>query len=155
MSRAPSIRVDLTLPVTRVGVGVFSFDPLEQMLGKPVLHFLEPLMAGRMSLRPGQGGRAVEVYPLALPDGEGAVLPLGTWGEAGFRNDGGLLVVTVPWAAAAWMRTRLGEALVRGPEAAVSSDGSARVAEVWLRLRPGMRAVLPLGSLGEAGVEAA
>jgi hypothetical protein len=26
---------------------------------------------------------------------------------------------------------------------------------VWLRLRPGMKAVLPLGALGEAGVEAA
>jgi hypothetical protein len=155
MSGAAPIRIDLTLPVTRVGFGIFSFDPLEQALGRPVMHFLEPLMVGKMTVRPSAGGRSVEGYPLGLPDGEGAVLPLGTWGEAGFRNERGLLVVTVPWAAASWLTGRLGEALVRGPEAGVSSDGTARVADMWLRLRPGMKAVLPLGALGEAGVEAA
>jgi hypothetical protein len=35
-----------------------------------------------------------------------------------------------------------------------SMDGSARVAEAWVRLRPGMRASVPLGALGECGVEA-
>ena len=38
--------------------------------------------------------------------------------------------------------------------ALLSVDGTARVAEAWVRLRPGMRASVPLGALGECGVEA-
>ena len=65
-----------------------------------------------------------------------------------------MLALTVPWAMAGWLRQRLGEAVVRGPEAGVSLDGTARVAKAWVRLRPGMRATMPLGALGEAGIEA-
>jgi pantothenate kinase len=39
-----------------------------------------------------------------------------------------------------------GAALVRGPEAALSVDGTARVARMWVHLRRGARASLPLGS---------
>jgi len=44
---------------------------------------------------------------------------------------------------------------VRGPERGPSLDGTAAVVTCWLRLRPGMRAAMPLGSLGELGIEAA
>jgi hypothetical protein len=87
-----------------------------------------------------------------LPDGEGASVPLGAWGEVGFRNEGGLLVLTAPWVAAGWLRTRLGDALVRGP-VEVPSEG-ARLVEVGVRFRPGMRTAVPLGALGECGLEA-
>jgi hypothetical protein len=103
--------------------------------------------------RPSAAGPAVEVYPLALPDGEGATIPLGQWGEVGFANEAGLLVLTVPWALAGWLRQKLGDAVVRGPEAAVSLDGTARVAKAWVQVRAGMRAGVPLGGFEEAGVE--
>lgn len=153
---APSsaIRVNLTVPVTRLGFGPFSFDPLEQMIGAKLIDLLEPLMVGPVTRRPSMTGPAVEVYPLALPDGEGASIPLAQWGECGFHNDRGVLALTVPWSMAGWLRTTLGEALVRGPEAGVSLDGTARVARAWVRLRPGMRASVPLGALGEVGIEA-
>jgi hypothetical protein len=154
---APSsaIRVNLTVPVTRMGFGPFSIDPLEQMIGAKLVDLLEPLMIGAVTRRPSVTGPSVEVYPLALPDGEGASIPLAQWGEVGFYNEGGLLALTVPWGMASWLRERLGAAIVRGPEAGVSVDGSARVAKVWVRLRAGMRASVPLGAFGEVGVEAA
>ena len=68
----------------------------------------------RITRRPSEAGAAIEVYPLALPDGEGASIPLGQWGEVGFANRDGLLVLTVPWSMAGWLRQRLGDAIVRG-----------------------------------------
>ncbi len=102
----------------------------------------------------GERGSPVEVNPLALPGGLGASIPLVQWGEVGFRNDGGLLVLTVPLGAVAWLRDKLGAALVHGPVEHLSIDGTARVADCWVHLRPGMRASFPLGVLGEVGVEA-
>ncbi len=154
MRPARAVRVNLTVPVTRVGVGPFQFDPLEQLIGAKLTDLLEPLLVGPVTRRPSDAGAAVEVYPLALPDGEGASIPLGPWGEVGFANRGGLLVLTVPWSMAGWLRQRLGDAIVRGPVAGLSIDGAARVAEAWVRLRPGMRASVPLGVIGECGVEA-
>ena len=150
-----AIRLNVTLPVTRVGFGPFSFDPVEQMIGAPVADILESLMTGPVTRRPSTNGPAVEVYPLALPLGEGASIPLGQWGEVGFRNEDGLLVLTVPWGLSGWVTERLGSALVRGPKAVVSLDGTARVAEASVRIGPGMHAQLPLGALGEVGIEAA
>ncbi len=152
--RAP-IRVNLTLPVTRIGLGPFSFDPLEQLIGAKVADLLEPLMTAPVSRRPSESGAAVEVYPLALPDGEGATIPLGQFGELAFANDDGVLVLTVPWSMAGWLRQRFGDAIVRGPEAAMALEGEARVARVWVRLRPGMRVSLALATVGEVAVEAA
>jgi hypothetical protein len=151
----PPVRINLAMPVTRIGFGPFSFDPLEQMIGAKLADLLEPLMVGPVTRRPSEAGPALEVYPLALPPGEGASIPLGQWGDLGFRNDAGLLVLTVPFGMAGWLRQKLGDAIVRGPEAGLSVDGTARVAEAWVRLRPGMRASVPLGVLGEAAVEAA
>jgi hypothetical protein len=141
--------------VTRVGFGIFSFDPLEQVIGAKLADLLEPLMVGAVTRRPSAAGPAVEVYPLALPEGEGASIPLGAFGEIGVANDGGLLALTVPWGMAGWLRQRLGDAIVRGPESGVSVDGTARVARAWVRLVLGMRASVPLGSFGEAAIEAA
>ena len=148
------VRVNLCMPVTRLGFGPFSFDPVEEMIGAPIADLLESLMTGPTYRRPSEAGPAVDVYPLALPDGEGATIPLGQFGEVGVANEEGLLVLTVPWGMAGWLRRKLGDAVVRGPEAGLSLDGTARVAKAWVRLRPGMRAGIPLGALGEVGVEA-
>ena len=84
---------------------------------------LQSLMTGPTYRRPSATGAAVEVYPLALPRGEGASVPLGQWGEIGFANRGGLLALTVPWGMSGWLRGKLGDAIVRGPEAGLSLDG--------------------------------
>ena len=148
------IRVNLVMPVSRFGFGPFSVDAVEQVIGAKLSDLLESLMTGPVYRRPSATGPAVEVYPLALPEGEGATVPLGAWGELGFRNDGGLLVLTAPFGMARWLRERLGTAIVRGPVEGLSMDGTARVVDCWVRLRAGMRASYPLGALGEVGVEA-
>ncbi len=150
-----SIRVLVSVPVTRFGVGVFSFDPVEQLLGVPLADLLEPLRVGLVERRPSRSGAAVEVHTLALPEGGGLAIPLGQFGEVALKNDRGLLALTVPAAWGARLAGRLGLALVRGPERGRSLDGAADVVTCWARLRPGMRASLPLGAVGELGVEAA
>lgn len=64
--------------------------------------------------------------------GQGASILLGQWGEVGLANGDEPLVLTVPRGIARWLRQRLDDAIVRGPEAGLSMDGSARV-----RLRSG------------------
>ena len=147
-----SIRFLLTVPVTRFGVGPFSIDPVEQLIGCPLADILEPLRVGPIERRPSASGTAVEVHPLALPEGEGLAIPLGQFGEVGLRNRSGLLELTVPAAWGERLARRLGAALVRGP---VRGEGSAALAVCLVRLAPGMGAALPLGALGELGVETA
>lgn len=149
-----SVRVNLTMPVTRLGFGPLSFDPVEQMIGAPLTDILESLLVSAPYRRPSEAGAAIEVYPLALPDGEGASVPLGQWGEIGFCNERGLLVLTVPLFAGKWIEQRFAGALVGPPRQRLSHDGTARVVDYRVRLRAGMRAAFPLGVMGEVGVEA-
>ena len=149
-----SIRVLVSVPITRIGVGVFSLDPVEQLLGAPLADLLEPLRVGPVERRPSSSGTAVEVHPLALPEGEGLAIPLGQFGEVALKNDHGLLALTVPAAWGGRLAGRLGTALVRGPEWVRSLDGRSVVVTCWARLRPGMRAAIPLGAMGELGVVA-
>ena len=148
-----AIHFRLVLPVTRLGVGIWSFDAIEQLVGAPVAELLGPLMTGPVERRPSTAGPAVDVYPLALPEGEGMTIPLGQFGEFGFRNVDQLLELTVPLRAEAWLTAKLGAALVRRPERGLSLDRAAQVSRVWIRVAPGARASVPLGTFGEAGVE--
>lgn len=148
------IRVNLTLPVLRLGLGPFAFDPLERLVGARIGDLLEPVMSGPVVVRPSVSGPAVEVYPLRLPEGEGASVALGQLGELGFANDRGRLALTVPLLASRWLAAHLGGAIVEGPIPRVA-EGGARVAAYLVVLRPGMRASWPLGALGEVGIEAA
>lgn len=148
------ILVNLTLPVTRIGFGVFSIDPVEQMIGMPIAEILASLLRAPVFKRPSEAGVAVDVYPLALPDGEGAIVPLGRFGDLGFKNVQGLLLLTVPLQASGWVQQRFAGAIMRGPVQGPSSDGSALVAHFAIRLRAGMKAAFPLGMVGEVGVEA-
>ena len=147
-----AIRFLLTVPVTRIGFGPFAFDAFEQLVGCPLADLLEPLRVGPIERRPSASGTAVEVHPLALPEGEGLAIPLGQFGEVGLRNDGGLLELTVPAAWGERLARRLGAALVRGP---IWVDGTAALAICSVGVKAGMRAALPLGALGELGIDAA
>jgi hypothetical protein len=147
------LRVNLVLPVLRLGVGPFSFDPIAQLVGAPIAELLEPVLAGPVLIRPQGAGPAVEIYPLRLPEGEGASLALGKLGELGFQNVGGQLVLTVPRAVARWVSSRFGASIVEGPREAVVEG--ARIVCFTVALRSGMRASWPMGALGEFGLEAA
>ena len=148
------LRFRLTLPVTRVGFGVFSVDPLAKLIGAPVRSILEPLLVGEVRRDVGRTGNLVEHYPVAIPDGEGLAVPLGSFGAFGFRSESGTLVLTVPSPLVAWLSPRLDADLVGGPVHRPSEGGGVPVADLWVRLRPGLRLTLPLGALGEMGVEA-
>ena len=150
-----AIRFRLTLPCTQVGLGTLSFDPVAQVLGMSVQEVLESLLEDEPSVRPSASGPSLEVFPLALPNGEGASVALGALGELGLFNDGGLLLLTVPLSAVRWVQECAGTMVVRGPERRAATQSGGRVAELWLRLRPGARVSLPLGLLGELGLEAA
>jgi hypothetical protein len=148
-----SIRINLTLPVLRFGIGPLVIDPVEQFIGMKVSDIFSSLMTGPVFRRPSASGPAVEVYPLALPEGEGASVPLGQFGELGFKAERGLLVLTVPLGFSGWVQKRFGDAIVRGPVEGLSLDGTARVVRFAIIVKAGMKASIPLGMMGEFGVE--
>lgn len=154
VDRDGALWFNLVLPVTRVGVGPFSVDLFKQAIGCPVDEILAPLLRAPKFQRPSEAGTAVEVFPLQIPEGEGLAVPLGQFGEVGFKNRRGYLILTVPLKAREWIERRFAGAIVQGPKEGTSTDGTSRVAHYAIRLSPGMKAGFPLGVLGEVGVEA-
>jgi hypothetical protein len=152
--RTVTLRVDLTLPSLKLGLGPLSYDPLKQLLGIDPRDALRPLLCAEPYARTVAGAN-VEVFPLALAPGTRVSVPLGTYGEIAVGNDLGLLALTVPLTASLWLARQVGPLLVAGPTPVVDRDGARRVATAWLRLAPGARAALPLGPLGQLGLEAA
>ncbi len=146
------IRLDLTVPVLSFGFGVFQVDPIVSLLGCSIEDIVESLLVAP-TYRQIRGGSPVDVYPLALPDGEGASIPLGRFGHAGFQNAGGLLVLHLP-VAVRTIVLRRAVGMLDGPVQDVEFDGSPAI-RVPLRLRPGMGFRVPLGGLGEVGLHAA
>lgn len=149
------IRVRLSAPATRIAIGPLVVDPLAEFLGVSLREVLDSLLEAEPYPRTSSTGAAVEIFPLALPAGEGAVIPLGPLGEVALENDAGLLALTVPAAMAGWVSAQAAAMVVRGPERHRSTAGPAMLAQLWIRLRPSARAALPLGLLGEMAIEAA
>lgn len=145
------IRIDLSVPVLEFGVGPFRFDPITTLLGCRFEDIVESLMVAPSFRRGGVAGGQVDVFPLALPDGEGAGLPLGRMGEASFQNRGGELVLHTPVGLRSMLLPRVQHLLVRPAQVVQSHAGEAL--EVALRLCPGLAFRLPLGGLGEIGIE--
>ncbi len=152
------LRCNLSLPSTRIRLGPISIDGVEALLGVSLAQILDPLMPAPRFSRTTESGGEVEVYPLAIPDGEGATVPVKRLGSIGFRNFKGYLILVLPAGLAEVMREQLAEEIrnkrAAGPRPARDPDG-ALVVEFAIALRPGMRKVVPLGSFGELGVEAA
>ncbi len=119
---------------------------------------LSPLVRTARHLRAGEGDAMLDVYPLAIPEGEGLSIPVKLVGDLGFRNYRGLLVIIVPAAVAEVVRQELAEEIASkeaaGPRFVEALGGGGYVAEFAVRLRPGMRKAVPLGRWGEIGVEA-
>ena len=151
-----AMRVNLTVPTTTVRLGPIAFDGLKTLLGIDLADVLSSLMIGPKFQRVGGGG-IVDVYPLAIPDGEGLSIPIRLFGEIGFYNLHSALVLVVPVAAIDVVTAQLaGEISVgdaAGPRIRPGLSGGT-VAEYAVRLKAGMRKAVPLGSFGEFGVEA-
>ena len=159
LARQPGLlRFNLSLPSTRIRLGPIAIDGVEALLGVSLASILDPLMPAPRTTRITEAGGEVDVYPLAIPDGEGAAVPVKHLGEIGFRNHRGYLIVILPAGLAEVMREQLADEIrhkrAAGPRPARGSDGSL-VVEFAIALRPGMRKSIPLGSFGELGVEAA
>ena len=148
-----TLRLDLTLPSTKVGVGPLSYDPLKEMLGIEPRAALAPVLRAQPYIRT-TDRTATEVFPLGLAPGVCVVVPLGSFGEFALANDRGQLALTVPIKASPWVGEQLGRHLVAGPTPVADRDGVRRVAVSWLRLAPGQRAALSLSLFGELGLEA-
>jgi len=152
--KVPTLRVNLTLPHTKLTFGALSYDPLKEMLGFDPHKALAPLLRAEPFVRT-TGGAVAEVFPLAIAPGIRIALPMGPLGEFGVANDRGLLALMFPAGASRWLQEKLGELLVAGPQAVADGDGVHRTSVAWLGLPPGTRASLPLGPFGEVGIEGA
>ena len=149
-----AMRVNLTVPSTAVRLGPFAFDGLKALLGVDLADVLSSLMIGPKVQRPVLGG-FVDVYPLAIPDGEGLTIPIKLFGEFGFYNLRSVLVVPVAAidVVTAQLAAEIAVQDAAGPRLRPGSSGGT-VAEYAVRLKPGMRKAVPLGGFGELGVEA-
>ncbi len=158
LARDPdAMRVNLTAPTTTVRLGPFEFDGLKALIGMDLADALAPMMIGPRVQRTGPNG-VVDVYPLAIPDGEGLSVPIKLLGEIGFYNLRSLLVLVVPVAAMDVVKAQLAAEIAAGDAAGPRlrpGTGGGTVAEFAVRLKPGMRKAVPLGTWGEIGVEAA
>ena len=147
---------DLTLPSSVIRLGPVSIHAVKAALGVDLADILASLMRGPKTQRAGGAG-VVDVYPLAIPQGEGITIPVKHLGEIGFRNVQSLLVLIVPAAVAEVVREQLAAEIAAkqaaGPRFREGAGGYN--AEFAVRLKPGMRKAVPLGALGELGVEAA
>ncbi len=119
-----ALRVNLTVPTTAGRLGPFAFDGLKALIGMDLADALASLIHGPRTQRPVLGV-VVDVYPLAIPDGEGLSVKA-------------QLAVEIAAGEAAGPRLRAG---VNG----------GTVAEFAVRLKPGMRKAVPLGTWGELG----
>lgn len=151
-----ALRVNLTVPTTAVRIGPFTFDGLKALLGVDLADVLGSMMIGPKLQRAVVGG-VIDVYPLAIPPGEGLSIPVKLLGEVGFYNYRGALMLVVPPALAdvvkAQFASELAAGTAMGPGFRAGLTG-ATVAEFAVALRPGMRKAVPLGAMGELGVEA-
>ncbi len=151
-----ALRVNLTVQTMAARLGPFAFDGLKALIGMDLADVLASLIIGPRTQRPVLGG-VVDVYPLAIPDGEGLSVPIKLLGEIGFYNLKSLLVLVAPVAAMDMVKAQLAVEIAAGEAAGLRlrpGVNGGTVAEFAVRLKPGMRKAVPLRTWGELGVEA-
>lgn len=143
--QAPPVDFDLVVPAVRFPVNLAAH--LEDVM-RPMFR-AEPVSAPR-----------ARRFRCQLVDGEGlgaTVRVLGFDGFLGFEAEEGLLHVSVPRFLAGTVQERFAHLLRNRVDVTATNEVGqpVNVAEFWLELRPGARATLPLGFLGELALEAA
>lgn len=151
--KAAPILLDLVVPRTKVCLGPFVFDPLTQLLGRPLREVLEPICAAPPTERHTALGTH-DVFRVAVPPGDSVSVSFGTLGELGLGNQDGLLVIAAPSAAALLLRPQLQHKLVK--DEVVPRRGSlVEVTRLTCKLARGDRLSVTMGRAGELGVEVA
>lgn len=138
------IALNLVLPYSR---RVFGVDPIVAFLGEPLEDVLASVMRRPQPYlrRDERTGAVSEVFPLFLPDGEGASVDLGAVGELGFYNDHGVLVLTLP--------AILGRQAARQLKGSILDCPRKGIVKLRVEIRAGMRTSLSIGPLGELAIE--
>ena len=146
------LRFHLLVPGAKLSFGPLSFDPLAAAIGRPLEDVLRPLLASVPFERQGHSGQLFRAYPLALPPGVGASIPLALLGEVGVANESGILKLTAPAALSGWLAGL--SYRLHGPIPATGVNG-VPVTAVWLRVPAGQSISVPIGVLGSLVLEAA
>ena len=142
-----SIRVRITLPDTSVSVGgLFSFDVFQHVTGVSVDDLLSSLLFAPVE-REVMPVRCV-TYPIELPEGQGAEVPVGTWGTLGFFNRQGRLVLTVPRMIWPGVQSAFGPAVESAREV-----GSPPSVQATINVTPGMKRRVQISTFGVLGIE--
>lgn len=127
------LRLRLVIPVFRVGP--ITIDPIKAVLGESVAEIFGPLITANRDTPSGQQ------LDVRLPNQVGATVPLGVVGEAGFRNEGGRLVLSMPRFLAGQAERALSPFVVGRQLGPVGQE------ELTVELPPGRPLELPLGAL--------
>ena len=127
------LRLRLVLPVFRMGP--VTIDPIKAVLGQSVCDIFGPLIT---AVRDTADGQQLDVR---LPNQVGANVPLGVIGEAGFRNESGRLILSMPRFIAGQTERAL------SPYVVARQLGPNGLEELAVELPPGRPIELPLGSL--------
>jgi hypothetical protein len=141
-----TIRVRLTLPDTSITVAGLSVDLFAHMTGMSIDTLLSSLLYAPVE-RELLPVRCV-TYPVEIPEGEGAALPVGSYGELGFLNNQGRLLLTVPRLVWPGVRDAFGDAVESAREI-----GSPPSVQARIFLRPGMKRRANIGTFGVIGIE--
>lgn len=140
------IRVRLTLPDTSLTIGGFEIDIVKQATGLSIKEALGSLIVGEVE-REYVPNRCI-TYPLSIPENEGASFPVGSYGELGFLNMQGRLVLTVPRVVWPGVQKAFGDAVESARDVEPSS------VQARILLTPGMKRRADLGTFGVIGIEA-
>lgn len=151
------LRLLVTVPNLRRTYGFLTIDPVKAALGGDLPQIFAGIIDGPTTSRALPGGALVDVHPVRIPAGQSLAYPIpGMAGDLGFGNWNGMLLLTVPNAVAAHVARALAADLAAGDAAGPKIYGSEHGginADFVLRPGPGKRWAIPLGGLGEVGVE--
>lgn len=132
------LRLRLVLPVFRVGP--LTIDPIKAVLGQSVADIFGPLVTATRDTADGQQ------LDVRLPHLVGANVPLGVMGEAGFRNERGQLILSLPRFIAGQTERALSPYVVGRQLGPVGQE------ELTVELPPGRPVELPLGAVATISI---
>jgi hypothetical protein len=132
----PPLRLELRVPSLQLLPGV-RVEPLQALTGRSLAELLAAVLEG-----PPWTQQDRTCYQIALADGVGLSLPLGSFGEVGLHHTAGQLQITAPALAAMFLQNLPHQ--VGGPEIVPTLGG--RLSRYTLNPPVGVPFRLPIGS---------
>ncbi len=133
----PPLRLELRVPSLQFLPGV-RVEPLQALTGRSLAELLASVLEG-----PPWTQQDRTCYRIALADGVGLSLPLGSFGEVGLHHAAGHLQITAPALAAMFLQNLPHQ--VGGPEIVPTLGG--RLSRYTLAPPVGARFHLPVGTV--------